>query len=296
MWFASETEPAPWTAEWFVDWFIGAPVRIVVIIVAALVTRYVLHRLINGVVARAPKVVIGTTTVFSERRAQRAKTLGSLTRSTATVVVYSIAFVMVLNELGFAVAPIIASAGIVGVALGFGAQNLVKDFLNGIFMLAEDQYGVGDVIDMGQARGTVEAVGLRVTRLRDDDGAAWFVRNGEVLRLANMSQGWATAIVDITVAADEDLERVRELLNELATQLTDDPAWDDLIEGDPHVLGFETVTPDAVTFRVVVRTKPLENGSVARELRHRLQKRFAAEGVRLAHPAPISTPPSATPN
>jgi moderate conductance mechanosensitive channel len=303
----SPNEPQLWTGEWFVDWFVGTPVRVVVIIIAALVARRVLHRIINGVVTRAgavaapkrmfggkaaPKVIIGSTTMFSERRAQRAKTLGSLMRSVATAVIYSIATVMVLQELGFDVAPLIASAGIVGVALGFGAQNLVKDFLNGVFMLAEDQYGVGDVVDMGQARGTVEAVGLRITRLRDDAGAAWFVRNGEVLRLGNKSQGWSTAIVDVTVGADEDLDKVRELLTQLATQLVEDPAFVDVVDGDAQVLGFETVTPDAVTFRVVIRTKPLESDGVERELRHQVQQRFASEGVRLAtHPMFAAPPP-----
>jgi moderate conductance mechanosensitive channel len=303
----SPSEPPPWTQEWFIDWFVGTPVRVLVIIIAALVARRILHRIINGVVTRAeavtppkrmfrgkevPKVVIGATTMFSERRAQRAKTLGSLMRSIATAVVYSIATVMVLQELGFDVAPLIASAGIVGVALGFGAQNLVKDFLNGVFMLAEDQYGVGDVIDMGQAKGTVEAVGLRITRLRDDAGAAWFVRNGDVLRVGNKSQGWSTAIVDVTVAADEDLDKVRELLTQLATQLIEDPAFVDLIDGDAQVLGFETVSPDAVTFRVVIRTKPLESDGLEREMRHRVQQRFASEGVRLAAHPMIAAPPS----
>ena len=308
----SPSEPELWTREWFINWLVGTPVRILAIVIAALVARHILHRVINGVVARAgavappkrvfpgkrvAKVVIGSTTMFSERRAQRAKTLGSLMRSVVTAVVYSIAAVMVLQELGFNVAPLIASAGVVGVALGFGAQNLVKDFINGVFMLAEDQYGVGDVIDMGQAKGTVEAVGLRITRLRDDDGAAWFVRNGEVLRLGNKSQGWSTAMVDVTVAAEEDLDKVRELLSEVATQLVEDPAFVDVIDGDAQVLGFETVTPGAVTFRVVIRTKPLENGSVERALRHRVQKRFGVEGVRLAaHPQVFAaTPPPAGP-
>jgi small-conductance mechanosensitive channel len=308
----SPSEPELWTREWFVDWFPGTPVRILAIIIAALVARHVLQRIINGVVARAgavappkrvfpgkraAKVIIGSTTMFSERRAQRARTLGSLMRSIATAVVYSIAAIMVLQELGFDVAPLIASAGIVGVALGFGAQNLVKDFINGVFMLAEDQYGVGDVIDMGEAKGTVEAVGLRVTRLRDDDGAAWFVRNGEVLRLGNRSQGWSTAMVDVTVAADEDLDKVRELLTEVATQLIEDREFVDVIDGDAQVLGFETVTPDAVTFRVVIRTKPLENAHVERELRHRVRKRFGAEGIRLAtHPQVFAaTPPPVRP-
>src|SRR5690606_1086356 len=137
-------------------------------------------------------------------------------KSIISGVVLAVIVTMALSELGVNIAPIIASAGIIGLALGFGAQTLVKDFLSGIFMLVEDQYGVGDVVDLGEASGTVEAVSLRVTRLRDINGTVWYVRNGEVVRVGNMSQNWARAVLDITVTYDADLVRVRQVLAEVA--------------------------------------------------------------------------------
>ena len=141
-------------------------------------------------------------------------------------------------------APLIASAGILGVALGFGAQSLVKDFLSGIFMIFEDQYGVGDVIDAGEASGTVEAVGLRVTRLRDVDGTVWYVRNGEIQRVGNMSQNWARTVLDVSVAYTEDLQRVRRVLQEVAHDLWYDDEYRGKIIEEPEVWGVQSLDPD----------------------------------------------------
>ena len=149
--------------------------------------------------------------------------MGTLLKSIITGVDRSRSSItMMLAELGYDIAPIIASAGILGVALGFGAQSLVKDFLSGIFMIFEDQYGVGDVVDLGEASGTVEAVSLRVTRLRDVNGTVWYVRNGEILRVGNMSQNWARTVLDIGVAYGEDLAQVRRVLKEVAHDLWED--------------------------------------------------------------------------
>ena len=151
----------------------------------------------------------------STRRVQRAKTMGTLLKSIAAGVIFAIAITMILAELGLDIAPIVASAGIIGVALGFGSQTLVKDFLSGVFMIFEDQYGVGDVVDLGDGlTGTVEAVSLRVTRLRDTNGTVWYARNGELLRVGNMSQNWARTVLDIQVSAHEDLTRVKSVLTE----------------------------------------------------------------------------------
>lgn len=171
------------TAACTVDLLVTRPLRILLIVVLALVARRLLHRAIQRSISRAISVGL------SERRRLRAETLGSILESIASATVLTVAFVMVLGELGLNLAPIIASAGIVGVALGFGAQNLVKDFLSGVFNILEDQFGVGDEIDTGFAIGTVEAVGLRTTRLRDATGVVWHVRNGEILRIGNRSQG-----------------------------------------------------------------------------------------------------------
>ena len=166
-----------------IDVLVTRPLRIVVIVVLALLLRRILHRAIGRTITRA------TAAGLTERKRLRAETLGSILRSTTSAVLLSVAVVMVLGELGLNLAPIIASAGIAGVALGFGAQNLVKDFLSGMFMILEDQFGVGDEVDTGFGTGIVEAVGLRTTRLRDVTGVVWHVRNGEVVRIGNRSQG-----------------------------------------------------------------------------------------------------------
>src|SRR3954462_6093238 len=182
------------------NWFVAKPGTIILIIVSGLVFRWFVCRAIDRLVARAGKGALPSILANSkagdfladlrpgshERRKQRAATMGSLLKSVATGIILSIVVIMVLAELGADIAPIIASAGIVGVAFGFGAQNLVKDFLAGIFMILEDQYGVGDVVDAGDASGVVEAVGLRVTRLRDVGGVVWYLRNGEIRRVGNM--------------------------------------------------------------------------------------------------------------
>ncbi len=186
-----------WVAQ-AANWLIAKPVAILLVILIAFVARWFLHRMIDRVTRRAaeglPTPVLKqkasvaktqTAAILASRRIQRAQTMGSLLKSIASIVVFTIAGITALAEVGVSIGPLIASAGIVGVALGFGAQSLVSDFLSGIFMIIEDQYGVGDVIDVGEAIGTVEAVGLRVTRLRDVDGTVWYVRNGEILRVGN---------------------------------------------------------------------------------------------------------------
>jgi small-conductance mechanosensitive channel len=203
-------ETPPW--EWHIwdippekayEWFVARPVSILLILVIAFVVRWLIRRALDRVVRRAsegsvPAVLARTKAgaVLSElrpgaadRRRERALTMGSVLKSIASAVIMGIAAIMILAEVSVPIAPILTGAGIVGVALGFGAQNFVKDFLAGIFMILEDQLGVGDVVDTGHAIGTVEAVGLRVTRLRDDQGTIWYVRNGEVLRIGNESQG-----------------------------------------------------------------------------------------------------------
>ena len=204
---------------------------------------------------------------MSTRRVQRAQTMGSLLKSIVTGVVVAVVGTMMLSELGVDIAPIVASAGIIGVALGFGAQTLVKDFLSGIFMIFEDQYGVGDVVDLGEASGTVEAVSLRVTRLRDVNGTVWYVRNGEILRVGNMSQNWARSVLDVNVGYREDLVQVRRVLAEVAHDLWEDDDYRGLIIEEPEVWGVEEIAADGVTVRVTLKTAPMEQWAVAREMR-----------------------------
>ncbi|HET9658615.1 MAG TPA: mechanosensitive ion channel domain-containing protein, partial [Kineosporiaceae bacterium] len=194
---------------------LGTPLKIIAVLLLGGLSRLVLFRVIDrvteGIAAgraglgrfdRLPNAtaLLTTSPLLSARREQRARTMGSVLKSLTTGAVAVLLLLMVMQLLGFSVTPLLTGAGIVGVALGFGSQTLVKDFLSGVFMIAEDQYGVGDVVDLGQASGVVEAVGLRVTRLRDVDGTVWYLRNGEVLRVGNRSQGWARAVLDIGVA------------------------------------------------------------------------------------------------
>jgi small conductance mechanosensitive channel len=218
------------------------------------------------------------------RRVQRAKTMGDLLKSVITGLLIAIIGTMILSELGVNIAPIIASAGIIGIALGFGAQSLVKDFLSGIFMIFEDQYGVGDVVDVGEASGTVEAVTLRVTRVRDLNGTVWYVPNGEIVRVGNMSQNWSRAVVDVNVGYREDLVQVQRVLREVAHDLWEDEDFADVIIEEPEVTGVESLTPDSVTLRVLLKTAPMEQWAVARALRQRIKARFDHEGIQAPLP------------
>jgi len=209
--------------------------------------------------------------MLAERIAARARTVGALLGSIATFVIFAVAVVVVLDVVGLDVTPVIASAGVVGIAVGFGAQSLIRDFLTGVFMILEDQYGVGDVIDAGQATGTVEDVGLRVTKLRDENGVLWYVPNGSIARVGNKSQGWAVANVEVPVAYSEDLGRVRELLRNTAEALAADPDWDADVLAEPATCSVESMTPDNVLLRVQLRTQPLRQVEVARELRARVK-------------------------
>lgn len=294
-------EPERFSEDWWADVLVDNPLKLAGLLLIALLTRYLLHRLIDRGVARAAateppdrllgsrraaRVVLGGTGVYSERRALRAATLGSLLKSIVTVVIGVIVVVMAMEILGYPIGPLIASAGILGVALGFGAQNLVKDFLGGIFMLLEDQYGVGDVIDMGYASGTVEGVGLRVTRMRAIDGTVWYVRNGEVVRVGNSSHGWARAVLDVPVAYGQDSERARALVEQVAAELAADPEWSEHVLEAPEVWGVEDVQADAYLLRLVVKTEPLQQWPVARELRERIMRTFTAEGVEISSAKP----------
>jgi small-conductance mechanosensitive channel len=275
-------------------WLIGKPLAILVIIVGAVVVRWVACKAIDRVVQRAESAPLGARRTFN-RRAQRAKSLGTLLKSITTTVVFGIAFVMALSEVGMDVAPILASAGVLGLAIGFGAQNLVKDFLSGVMMMVEDQYGVGDAVDLGEAIGTVEAVGLRVTRVRDVDGTVWYVRNGEILRVGNQSQNWARTVLDIGVSYSEDLARVREVLTDVAHSLWEDEDYKDIIIEEPEVWGVQNLAPDAVIVRVTLKTAPMQQWNVAREMRERIKARFDHEGIVMPLPQRVVWQRDSTP-
>ncbi|GAA4549917.1 mechanosensitive ion channel family protein [Amycolatopsis samaneae] len=272
--------------EWLAGsagWLVTKPLQILLAVVLAVVLNWVARRLINRLTTlprggklpamlrplreRAPEVL---GPVVIERRRQRARTIGSVLKSLAAFLIYGLAFLQVLGVLGIDLGPLLASAGIVGVALGFGAQNLVKDFLSGIFMMIEDQYGVGDVVDVGSATGTVEAVGLRVTTLRDLKGTVWYVRNGEVKRVGNSSQGFAVAVVDVPLGYSADVERATTLLSDTASAAVQAaPLSDDVLE-PPEMLGVESVTPESIELRLTVKVRPGRQWAVQRALRGHL--------------------------
>jgi small conductance mechanosensitive channel len=293
--------------DWFgLDWLaanadalIAKPARILLIVVLAAVVRALIHRGVRRLTDRTATGAMPTILrplrnrvqqnsdvieQITERRSQRAEAIGSVLRSFTSFVVLGIAVVLVLGELGINLAPIVASAGVVGVALGFGAQNLIKDFIAGIGIILEDQYGVGDVVDLGEASGTVEAVGLRITRLRDVNGVVWYVRNGEVLRVGNKSQGYAQVVIDMPVAHDTDLEHARTVMQDVADAMYADDDWADVLLAEPESLGVEHITPEGVTLRLVVRSTNVDQWRVGRELRMRLKERFVTEGIRTPIP------------
>jgi small conductance mechanosensitive channel len=283
------------TADTLVWQWPQTPVGIALILAVALLGRWLVHRAINQVVrqassrarsretnlgGRAARVLASASLWSQERRTQRTATMGSLLRSLTSFLIAAMAILTIMSAVGLPLTPLLSSAGVGGVALGIGAQSLVKDFLSGVFMIVEDQYGVGDVVDTGEAVGTVEEVTLRVTRLRDANGVVWYVRNGEIVRVANRSQGWATALVDVPVAYDEDPERVIGVLREAMAALDADQKWSSVLLEAPEVVGVESMNEVSMTLRVVAKCAPNENWGVQREIRERAKMALDAAGVR----------------
>lgn len=280
------------------DLLVAKPARIVFILVLAWLATRLLRRAIRrftrrlGLVSadvvsaadRTAGTLLRTGGATTARTAQRAETIGALLASIANLAVWTIASLMVLGEVGIELGPLVAGAGIVGVAIGFGAQHLVRDFLSGIFMLIEDQYGVGDVIDAGPASGTVEGVSLRTTRLRDVEGNVWHIPNGEITRVANKSQEWSRALLDVQVSYDTDTDQAIAVMERVAGDTWRDPEWAAEILSEPEVWGVEDLSAGGVTLRLVVQTKPLSQWKVARELRARIKRAFDVDGIEIPFP------------
>ena len=294
------------------DWMTKNAIIIILTIVISFLIWWLLVRLIRRVTNQAknrldlqerPGQARGvegtqelTAVLMSQRREQRFEAISQLLRSITTFTIVTLALLIILGQLGVNMAPLLASAGVIGVALGFGAQTLVKDFLSGIFLVLEDQFGVGDVVDLGPATGTVEEVTLRVTRIRDLSGVVWYVRNGEILRVANRSQGWTMAIVDVPIAYNEDLDRVRRIVEEVGASMDGDPAYDGILFGTPTYAGVESVSGDAVFVRVTAKAAPDQQMSAGRALREQLKLAFDRAGVRVPvlvrQSLPGTTPPA----
>jgi small-conductance mechanosensitive channel len=264
------------------DVFLAGPAQIIIrigyVVLLALIIRFAVHRLIRRVTSRAVEESSGSERarmLFRERRQQRAAALGSVLENAASLTIFAIAAITILGDMGINLAPVLASAGVLGIAVGFGAQSLMQDFLAGIFMLAEDQYGVGDAVVIGSVSGVVEGVSLRITRVRDISGVVWHIRNGTITQAGNGSQGWARAVVDVPVPYDEDIPRARQLMSAAAAGMWQEPAWREAILEEPEVWGVQQLDKDAVTLRVAARTVPLRQWEVERELRERLKVSLA---------------------
>lgn len=293
----TNSEPAAQLANWLVD----RPLRIILILVAAYFIRRVVHRAIDQLTQRLaeekrPDAPIPEETktpagrramrvhTIAARAEQRSLTLGAVLRSASTIAIYVVALFLVLSELQINLAPLIASAGIVGIALGFGAQSVVRDFLSGIFIILEDHYGVGDIVDTGVATGKVEEVSLRTTRLRDQAGTLWIVPNGVISRVGNTSQLWSNAVIDVEVAYETDIDfaiaTIKDVLDEIWRDK--DPAATVLEE--PTVLGVEALGDSSVIIRAVVRCEPAEQWAMGRIARKRIKQALDTAGIEIPFP------------
>lgn len=300
-WVFEQTDSDVWAR--LADWFLDRPLRMVLILalawLAARIGRRLVSRFANEVAersARQRRTEVEENPLLrrvsrlahhkqqTARTERRAVTLGTMLESLVSIVVWTTASFLILGEVGLSLGPLIASAGIVGIAVGFGAQSIVRDFLAGIFVIVEDQYGIGDVIDIGEAVGTVEEVGFRTTQLRDISGVLWTVPNGVIQRVGNFSQIWSKSVFDIEVGYDTDIDEAMVVIKTVL-----DEAWHEneetatIIE-EPEVQGIQSFGESAVVIRAVVKTDPAEQWAVARLIRGRLKKALDEAGIEIPFP------------
>jgi small-conductance mechanosensitive channel len=292
------------------EWVVNKPLKVLLVIAVAFVLNRLLRRGIRRLVerlvaqreqqaqARQQELAGEGVAALRERRRarallltdqaarskQRAQALGTVLRSLTSALVYGLATLIVLGEFGIDLGPLIAGAGIAGIALGFGAQTLVRDFLSGLFMLAEDQYGVGDVVDLGDASGAVEEIRLRTTRLRDVNGTVWFVPNGEIRRVGNKSQQWARAVLDVEVAYDADLDLATRTIKEAADSIWHEQPPDATVLEEPQIWGVENLGESGVAIRLVLKVEPGEQWAAARLARRRIKEALDAAGIEIPFP------------
>jgi len=271
-----------WVATLWVDW--QPLIRIILISVVAIILRALLQISIRRVVrsieasAREQQTSLDRSPLAQARVVQRSRTMGSVLSNFVTWGVSLVAIGSILSELGVAVGALVAGAGVLGAALGFGAQSLVRDLISGLFIVFEDQLGVGDWVDLGQATGVVEHVGLRVTQVRDLNGVLWYVRNGEIIRVGNHSQGWSRVVLDVPLAYDANLAKARTAI-EAAAALVETQFGKSLLS-KPEVWGVESLSGEQVVMRLVQQVKPSDQDAVARELR--LQVKLALDKAKIS--------------
>ncbi len=268
------------------SFIVGVPLKIVVVVVLALTANWLLKRAITRFTERlAQETVAHGEAIVDERTvtraSERAATIGSLLRSLTTAIVFGAATIMILELLGIGVVAVIASAGVVGLAVGFGAQSVVEDLLRGLFMLAEDQFGVGDRIDVGAVNGYVERVTLRTTVVRDPQGTIWHIPNSEISWVANENQTHSRATILIGVTYGVDLDRAISVLTDAAQAAADDPVWRDRVDGRPQVQGVHELGDDAVMIRVISWVAAAERRAYERHLRRRLKEALDRAGIEM---------------
>ncbi len=272
------------TVQDAIAWGTTHGLRILLVALAALAAAHAA----SAALGRLEKVVEDEDPEHLSEREKRARTLTAVLRKITKVTILAVAGLIILNELGVSIGPILAAAGIGGIAVGFGAQNLVRDVISGFFMLMENQIRVGDVVTLhaggGQFSGQVEDITLRTTVLRDLEGTVHVIPNGAIEAVSNRTREWSRAVLDVGVAYHEDVDRVMQLLREIGAGLAADPEYGPLIVEPPEVLGVDALGESQVTVKMMVTTKPLKQWPVARELRRRIKNRFDAEGVEIPFP------------
>lgn len=304
------------------EWVVAKPLTILVVIViaalVAMIVRWSISRSMNRLLQsgsskrrsgwrRRTSEVLLSSGDSSVRTDARLETLTAVFRSIGTALVWFVALVIILEVLGISLGPLLATAGIVGVALGFGTQTMVRDFISGFFIVAEDQFGVGDTIDLGGgAKGVVERITLRATHLRDPEGTMWHVANGQIVKVANKSQEWARALIDVVLPYDADIAAISDVMQEVADTIQADPAWSTQIMERAEIWGIQEFDPDGVHVRLVIKTEPAAQFGVLRELRARMKRTFDERGIAFAYAGsptqviltqdspPRSPPPTAT--
>lgn len=275
------------------EWGLG--IRIALIVVGLILLRWLFLVLIRRVVTSVTQGVkkregaadtkaLDASPLARARIVQRARTIGLVLSNLLTAGLTISALIAILSELGIAIGALAAGAGILGAAIGFGAQSLVKDFLAGLFIVVEDQFGVGDFVDLGTATGIVESLGLRVTQVRDTEGTVWYVRNGEILRVGNQSQGWSRIILDLPLAYDSDLEKVKKVLEAAALKLTELPTLKAGLIGKAEIWGIQDLAGEGIVFRMVQQVRPSKKDALSRALRLEAKKALDKAGIKLSVP------------
>lgn len=274
-------------------------VRILLIVIGLVVLRWILLILVKRIVTTvttgvkkregaADTKALDASPLARARIVQRARTIGLVLSNLITAGLTISALIAILAEFGIAIGALAAGAGILGAALGFGAQSLVKDFLAGLFIVVEDQFGVGDFVDLGTATGVVESIRLRVTQVRDSEGTVWYVRNGEILRVGNQSQGWSRIILDLPLSYNTDLEKAKKAIEAAAAKLSETPALKMGLIGKAEVWGIQALGGEEIVFRMVQQVRPSKKDAITRALRMEVKKALDKAGVALSNREPKS--------